>query len=428
MVGCLLGDRVVDVIANLPAAGRAARILANPGTVTTEAAALYLDLHAHPELSGAERRTAGLLAGWLARDGLPVVRDVGGHGVVGVLANGAGPTVLLRAELDALPVAEQTGLPYASTATGVDPDGRTVPVMHACGHDLHLAAVAGAARLLAGSRDRWRGTLLVVGQPAEETLDGARAMLDDGLYQRFGLPDAAFAQHTAPLPAGMVAHGTGAVLAASRTVEVVIHGRGGHAATPYLAVDPIVVAAAVILRCQAIVAQQTVPGEQAVVSVGSVRAGERGNVLPDTARLGITLRALHPASLARMCTALERVVRAECDASGCVEPPEFRILAQSPVLTPDPALTSAVRAAHEELLGAARVATWPPSLATEDFPYLAAGGVATAYWMLGSVGPRQWAAPRVRTHRRCRPTTRRGSPRSWRRPCPPGSPRWSPPC
>lgn len=374
------------------AAARAARILAGPRTVTTQAAALYLDLHAHPELSGAERRTAGLLAAWLAHDGLRVVRDIGGHGVVGILENGPGPTVMLRAELDALPIAEQTGLPYASTVTGIDPDGRAVPVMHACGHDLHLAAVAGAARLLAKAQDRWRGTVLVVGQPAEETLNGARAMLDDGLYQRFGRPDVALAQHTAPLPAGMVAHGTGPVLAGSRTIEVVIHGRGGHAATPHLAIDPIVVAAAVILRSQTIVAQETGPGERAVVYVGSVRAGNRSNIVPDEARLGVTVRALHPALLTRICTALERIVRAECAASGCVEPPEFRILAESPVNTPDPALTAAVRASHEELLGAARVATWPPSLATEDFPYFADDGVATAYWMLGSVGPRQWSA------------------------------------
>ncbi|GAA3758200.1 amidohydrolase [Plantactinospora mayteni] len=376
-------------------AHRAAAILADSRPVTTQAAALYLDLHAHPELSGAERRTAGQLAAWLAHDRLRVVRDVGGHGVVGVLENGPGPSVLLRAELDALPVAERTGLPYASTVTGIDPDGRPVPVAHACGHDLHLAALAGAARLLAGARDRWRGTLLVVGQPAEETLYGARAMLDDGLYQRFGRPDAVLAQHTAPIPAGMVAHGAGAMLAGSRTFEVVIHGRGGHVATPHLTVDPIAAAAGVILRSQAIVAREAAPGEPAVVSVGSVRAGSRSNIVPDEARLDVTLRALRPDLLDRLAAALDRIVRAECAAAGCTEPPELRVVAESPVTEPDPALTAAVRAGHEELLGTSRVTTWPPSLATEDFPYFATDGVPVAYWMLGSVGPRQWSAGRA---------------------------------
>jgi amidohydrolase len=347
----------------------------------TEATALYLDLHAHPELSGAERRTAAQLASWLERDGLSVASGIGGHGVLGTLRNGPGPVVMLRAELDALPVEEQTGLPYASGVPGV---------MHACGHDLHLAAVAGAARLLAIGRRHWRGTLLVVGQPAEETLAGARAMLDDGLFERFDRPDVVLAQHAAPLPAGMLAHGAGPMTAGSTTVEVVIHGRGGHAATPHLGVDPIVAAAATVLRLQTIVAREVGAAEQVVLTVGSLHAGDRPNIMPDRAEIGITLRALSVPTLARVEASVERIVRAECAASGCTAEPEIRVVGRSPVNIPDPATTAATRAAHEELLGRARVASWPPSMATEDFPLYAANGIDTAYWMLGTVGPRQW--------------------------------------
>lgn len=194
--------------------------------VLGSAAEFYADVHRHPELSGAERRTAGRFARWLSGAGYDVTPGVGGHGVVGVLRNGPGPVVLVRAELDALPLREETGLPYASTV------GDPAPAMHACGHDAHLACAAGAATVLAGAADRWRGTLVVVGQPAEETLTGAAAMLADGLYERFPAPGVVLAQHTVPLPAGMVAHGDGPLLAASRTVEIVVHGRGGHAGRP----------------------------------------------------------------------------------------------------------------------------------------------------------------------------------------------------
>jgi len=370
-----------------------AAVLADQRRVVGEAAVLYLDLHANPELSGAEERTAGRFAGWLERDGLRVARGVGGHGVLAELRNGPGPTVLLRAELDALPVAEETGLRYASTATATGPDGRPTPVMHACGHDLHLAALAGAARLLSANRQHWRGTLLLAGQPAEETLTGAQAMLADGLLDRFGRPDVALAQHTAPLLAGMVAHGSGgAVTAAGAMLEVIVPGRGGHAATPHLTIDPVVTAAAIVLRLQAIIAREVPAAEQAVLSVTELRAGGGHNLVPDQATLSVTIRALHPATLARVTAAAERVIRAECAASGGDRPAGVRVVAQSPANLPDAGVTAAVRAAHTDLFGAARIIAWPPSMATEDFGHLAAAGVATGYWMLGSIGPRQWAA------------------------------------
>ncbi|MEU6083214.1 amidohydrolase [Streptomyces sp. NPDC047108] len=359
--------------------------------VLRPAVELCLDLHAHPELSGDESRTAGLFAGHLERQGCSVTRKVGGHGVVGVLRNGSGPTVMLRAELDALPVTERSGLRYASSVPGV---------MHACGHDLHLAALAGATTLLARARDVWRGTLLVVGQPAEETLSGARAMLEDGLYERFGTPDAVLAQHTAPLPAGTVAHGRGPVMAGSTTLDIVVHGRGGHAGTPHLAVDPVVTAAAIVLRLQGVVSRETTPADQVVLTVGSLRAGERGNVIPDRAELGVTVRAFSDAALERAAGAVERIVRGECAASGCPDDPVVNVASRSPALVPDPGLAQELRDVHTAGLGAGRVTHWPGSTATEDFSWFGPDGAAlhggtdvrTAYWMLGVTGAAQWRA------------------------------------
>nr|WP_234329275.1 MULTISPECIES: amidohydrolase [Streptomyces] len=362
-----------------------------PRPVLRSAVELYLDLHAHPELSGHEHRTAGRLAARLTELGCAVTRSVGGgHGVVGVLDNGPGPVVLLRTELDALPVTEATGLAYASTVPGV---------MHACGHDLHIAAVTGAVALLAASRDTWRGTLLVVGQPEEETLTGARSLLEEGrLYERFGVPDAVLAQHAAPLPAGTLAHapaGGPPLMAGSVAVEAVLHGRGGHAATPHLNVDPVLMAAATVLRLRTAAAEATAPAEQAVLTVGSVRAGERGNVTPDHAELSLTVRAFTQDALDRLTTAAERVVRAEAAASGAPRAPGFTVTARSPALVPDPELTARVRGAHERLLGPGRVLDLSGSAATEDFPHFAAGGVRVAYWMLGTTGARPWRTARA---------------------------------
>lgn len=356
---------------------------------------LYLDLHRHPELSGAERRTAAAFADRLERAGFHVLRGIGGHGVVGILRSGTGPVVLLRAELDALPIAERTGLPYASEQVHRDGDGRSLPVMHACGHDAHLAACAGAAALLARRAADWTGTLVVVGQPAEETLAGARAMLADGLYDRVGVPDVVLAQHTAPLPAGMVAHGRGAVLAGSSTVRLVVHGRGGHVAVPHLAVNPIVVAAGIVLRLRELDGPAGLS-----VSVGALHAGERSNVVPDTATLEISLRSFSAAGLERAEQAVRGIAESVCTAAGCPAPPELTVLGRSPVTVTDPAAADPVRAAHERGLGPERVTGWPPSLATEDVGWLAgagaslhgAAGIRLAHWMLGCVGPAQWAA------------------------------------
>ncbi|CAG7653663.1 amidohydrolase [Actinacidiphila bryophytorum] len=375
-----------------------------PPAVLASAAELYVALHRDPELSGAEERTAARFAAALRTSGLEVTAGVGGHGVVGVLRNGPGPVVMVRAELDALPVREDTGLPYASEATAPGPDGRTVPVMHACGHDAHLAALSGAAAALKAGADGWRGTLVAVGQPAEETLNGAAAMLADGLYGRFPVPSHVLAQHVVPLPAGMVAHAQGPLLAGSTTLEVVLHGRGGHAAAPQLAADPVITAAAVVLRLQTVVSRETGPGEPLVVTVGALRAGTpgSGNVIADRAALEVTVRSFTAAGLDRAVAAVRRIVRAEAAAGPEPAPPEpeVRVLSRSLPTVPDPAATEAVRQAHLAAFGPQRVARWQPSMATEDVAlYGDAGrdlhgvsGVRTAYWMFGGTGPRQWAA------------------------------------
>ncbi|AUG80485.1 amidohydrolase [Kitasatospora sp. MMS16-BH015] len=357
------------------------------------AAARYLDLHAHPELSGAERRTAARFAEALAEAGYEVTTGLGGHGVAAVLRNGPGPVVALRAELDALPVAERTGLPYASTATAELPDGRRVPVAHACGHDVHLACAAEVAAALAERRAEWSGTVLVLGQPAEETLAGARAMLAEGLYRRVGAPSVVLAQHTVPLPAGMLAHVRGPVTAGSRTLRVVVHGRGGHAGAPQLAVSPLPGAAAIVLR----LGEAARPG--AVLTVASLLAGDgTGNVIPDRASLTVTVRAFEEGELTRAVAELRVVAEAEAAATGCTATVEQ--LSASVVNRPDPGLAETVRAAHLALFGPQRVAEWPPLTATEDFPLFGPAGeelhgvpgIRTAYWLLGMVGPEQWAA------------------------------------
>ncbi|MFD8826742.1 amidohydrolase [Streptomyces sp. NPDC059605] len=387
-------------------------------TVLRPALELYLDVHAHPELSGAEARTADRFAARLEASGCTVTRKVGGgHGLVGVLRNGPGPTVLLRTELDALPVTERTGLAYASTVPGV---------MHACGHDLHLAAVAGAVDELSRTRAEWSGTVLVVGQPAEETLNGAREMLADGLYERFGTPDVALAQHTSPAPAGTLAHAAdfrAPLMAAGAAVDITLYGRGGHAGTPHLAVDPIPAAAATVLRLQSVVSRETAPAEQAVLGVGMLRAGERGNVIPETAELSLCMRASSDRALDRMTAAVRRIVAGESAASGCPREPDLVVTARSPALRTDAAATAGVRRAHVALFGPERVTDCEPLTATEDFSWFGAPpgvppgapsdapsgapegfppgfppgfpAVATVYWLLGATGVRQWRAARA---------------------------------
>jgi amidohydrolase len=355
-----------------------------------ELAALYRDLHAHPELAFAEHRTAGIVAERLRGLGYQVTTGVGGTGVVGVLANGDGPTVLLRADMDGLPVLEQTGLPYASTGRGRDSGGADVPVMHACGHDMHVTCLLGAAAQLAAARDSWRGTLLLVFQPAEEAGKGARAMLDDGLLRRFPVPAIVLGQHVMPLPSGVLAVHGGAAMAGADALRVVLYGEGGHGSRPETTVDPVLMAAATVLRLQGVVSRELAASETAVLTVGALRAGTAPNIIPDQAELLLSLRFFSDAVHDKARAATDRIIRAEAAASGAGKEPEITTEVSFPVLVNDPAACARLT----ELFNAGGTLTLDPGPVTgsEDVGLLAtAAGVPCAFWLLGGSDPALFA-------------------------------------
>ena len=378
----------------VPAGPRLRQLLAGVPAALTPMLELYVDLHRRPELSGQEERTAGRVGAALAGAGFAVTHRVGGHGVVGVLRNGEGPVVLLRAELDALPIREHTGVPYASTATAVAPDGRHRPVMHACGHDMHLAALCATALVLSDARDRWRGTVIAVGQPAEEALTGAAAMLSDGLYSRWGRPDAALAQHVGLLPAGWVGHTTGLTTAGSRALKITVSGRGGHVGYPEIALNPIPVAAAVVTRLTELFPARRHTTDDVFLTVGAMHAGDRENVITDRATLRLTLRSLAEAPLDRAVATVSEEVTRICSRAGCPNPPGISVTSSTPPGHNDPWTATRVRDAHVAALGAGRVLSIPPSGATDDFALYRAGSgddpVPTAYWAIGSVSKSAW--------------------------------------
>jgi hippurate hydrolase len=365
--------------------------MAAAGTAT-DLASLYRDLHAHPELAFQETRTAGIVAGLLRSLGYETATEVGGTGVVGVLRNGDGPTVLLRADMDGLPVRERTGLPYASTAHGTDSGGGTVPVMHACGHDVHVTCLLGAAAELAANRHTWRGTALLVFQPAEETGQGARAMVDDGLYDRFGRPAVVLGQHVAPLPAGVLGLHPGPAFAASDSLSVVLHGQGGHGSRPETTVDPVVMAAATVMRLQGIVSREVSGSSTAVLTVGALHAGTRGNVIADRAELLLSVRTFEPSVRDTVLAAVERVVRAEAAASAAPRDPDITLTESFPSVFNDPGACSLVERAFTADLGPGRVVDPGPVTGSEDVGILAtAADAPCVYWLLGGADPQAFA-------------------------------------
>ena len=332
---------------------------------------LYEHLHANPELSLKEERTSARIAEELSRLGFAVTRNVGGHGVVGVLTNGSGPTVLVRTDMDALPVTEGTGLPYASTVKVRDEQGREVGVMHACGHDAHMTVFVGAARVLAAVRARWQGTLVMIAQPAEERGRGAKAMLDDGLFTRFSHPDFCLAEHVTPsLAAGQVGVVEGYAFANVDSVDVTIRGVGGHGASPNTTKDPIVMAAQFVNALQTIVSRRIDPVEPAVVTVGSIHGGTAYNIIPDEVRLQLTIRSYAPEVRQKIIEEIERIARGVAEGGGV---PADRMptvkLAEgfTPSLYNDPALTRRVAAALRDVLGDANVVALKPEMVGEDF-------------------------------------------------------------
>ena len=375
------------------AATAATMVLAPLDEITPGLDELYRDLHRHPELSWAEERTAAEVARRAEGLGFEVTTGVGRTGVVALLRNGDGPTALLRADMDALPVEERTGLPYASTATGVDAEGGPVPVMHACGHDMHVTCLLGAADLLARSRESWSGTMMAVFQPAEEVGGGAEAMVADGLFDRFGHPDVVLGQHVAPFPAGMVALRSGPSFAATDGLEVTFFGRGGHGSRPETAIDPVVMAAAAVLRLQTVVAREIAGSDTAVVTVGAIHAGQEDNVIPDTAEIKVNIRTTTPVVRARVVAAVERIVRAEAAASGAERDPLITVTKAFPVLDNDAGAIARASQAFVRVLGQDKVMAAPVVTGSEDVGVFGAAAKApTAYWLLGGVDPRSFAA------------------------------------
>jgi amidohydrolase len=373
-----------------------AAAIAGSDATAADLEAFYRELHAHPELSFQETATAARLAERLKALGFEVTPGVGRTGVVGILRNGAGPTVMLRTELDALPVEEKTGLAFASTVTGRGASGETVHVMHACGHDLHMTTWLGAAARLAHDKGHWHGTLMMVGQPAEEVVGGARAMLDDGLFTRFPRPDAVIALHdSAALPAGVVGIKPGPLLASSDSVDITVFGRGGHGAQPHNTVDPIVIAARIVLTLQTLVSRENDPFQPAVVTVGSIHGGTKHNIIPDEVRLQLTVRAFDEGVRQRLLHGIERIARAEAEAAAAPKPPDVHVGDGTPPTANDPALAARVRTALEAALGKERVVDAIPITPAEDFSYYAKAGVPTLMFWLGAVDPAVLARART---------------------------------
>ena len=360
----------------------------SPAAPALDLAEVYRDLHRNPELSYQETRTSGIVAQSLTDRGYDVATGIGRTGVVGVLRNGEGPTVLLRADMDALPVEERTGLDYASAARGVDPEGADVSVMHACGHDMHVTCLLGAAERLVAERDGWAGTLMLVFQPAEELGTGADAMIADGLFERFGRPDVVLGQHVAPIPAGLLGLHPGPAFAAFDALKVTLHGRGGHGSRPEACVDPVVMAASVVMRLQGIVSREIAGGDTAVVTVGTMRAGTKVNIIPDTAELQLSIRSFDPHVRARVLTAVERIVNGEAQTSGAERMPDIEAMESFPPLLNDPAACARTAAGFDEALGAGRVVDPGQVTGSEDVGgFATAAGVPCVYWLLGGADP-----------------------------------------
>lgn len=347
----------------------------------------YQDLHRHPELSFQETRTAGLVGDRLTQLGYDVHPGIGGTGLVGILTNGDGPTVLARADMDALPVRETTGLPYASTATATDASGHDTPVMHACGHDMHVTCLLAAAELLAKHRPIWNGTFIALFQPAEELGTGARAMVDGGLAEAIPKPDVALGQHVMGLPHDTVAARPGAAFSAADSVKITLHGRGTHGSMPHFGTDPVLLGSAVVMRLNAIVSRELAPGHFGVVTVGSFQSGSKSNVIPETTTLLLNLRSYDDRTRTQLREAVERIVKAECEASGSPAPPEFDYTDAFPVTENSRDAYDKVSAAFTEHFGDKAI-LMEPSTGSEDFSDIPNGlGIPYLYWIWGGFDP-----------------------------------------
>ncbi len=363
--------------------------------------ALYRHLHQHPELSFAEVQTAARIATELAELGFAVTTGIGGNGVVAVLENGAGPTLMIRADLDALPIEEQTGLGYASAVQALNRDGDPTPVMHACGHDVHMTVLIGTARRLVESRGNWRGTLVMIGQPAEERSGGAKAMLADGLFERFPRPDYNLALHVASdLRAGTVGAVSGYFMANVDSVDILVRGIGGHGAYPDRGKDPVVLAAQIVQALQTVVSREISPLEPAVVTVGSIHGGSQHNIIPSEVKLQLTLRSYSQQVRQQTIAAIHRIALNLARAAGMPEDllPEVTVLPEhTPSAYNDPALTERVLAVFRVRLGADAVVAIGPEMVGEDFGRYGAvePPIPSLMFRLGTVAEDHFAAYRA---------------------------------
>ena len=367
-------------------------ILANVDTLLPELEAIYKDIHSHPELSMHETRTAKIAANHLKTNGFEVTTGVGQTGVVGILRNGIGPTVMLRADMDALPIKEATGLPYASKMTAKGPDGKIVPVAHSCGHDMHVVCLIGASSLFAKSRGSWRGTLMAIFQPGEETAEGAQAMIDDGLFKRFPKPDVVLGQHVMSLPSGHLDWRKGVVTSAADSLQIRMFGRGAHGSMPEASIDPVVMAASTVMRLQTIVSREVAPTDSAVVTIGALQAGTKENVIPDEAIIKLNVRTFNADVRKRVLAAIERIVNAEAAAAGAPKPPEITPLDRYSSVTNDLEATEKVVDAFRQNFPADSVEQTKPTMASEDFGCFGAEWHAPAvYWFFGGDDPKVYA-------------------------------------
>src|SRR6476661_5910687 len=363
-------------------------ILANLNGLLPGLEAIYKDIHSHPELSMQENRTAGVAADHLRSAGYEVTSGVGKTGVVGLLRNGEGPIVMLRADMDALPIQEATGLVYASKATATDKEGKTAPVSHMCGHDMHVTWLAGATKLMAEAKTSWRGTLMAVFQPAEETGEGAQTMIDDGLFKRFPQPDVVLGQHVMVGPSGTVAGRAGAITSAADSLQIRLFGRGAHGSMPQSSIDPVVMAAATVMRLQTVVSREVAAAEAAVVTVGVLQAGTKENIIPDEAIIKLNVRTFDEGVRKRVLAAIERIVNAEAAASGAPRKPEITTLDHYPLNVNNRDASKRLVDAFRAHFGAERVRETGPAPASEDFGSFGSEWHSpSVFWFVGGTDP-----------------------------------------
>jgi len=354
--------------------------------------ATYKDVHSHPELSMQEHRTADIAAKHLRNNGYEVTTGVGGTGVVGILRNGEGPTIMLRADMDALPIKEATGLDYASKVTAKNAEGQEVPVAHSCGHDMHVTWMMGVSSLFSRQRDSWKGTLMLVFQPGEETAQGARAMIHDGLLKRFPKPEVTLGQHVMVGPSGTVAGSAGPITSAADSFQIRLFGRGAHGSMPQAAIDPVVMAASTVMRLQTIVSREVAATEAAVVTVGVLQAGTKENVIPDEAIIKLNVRTFDAGVRKHVLDAITRIAKAEAEASGAPRPPEVTPLDNYPLNVNDKTASEKVAAAMRAYFGKDRVIHTGPAPASEDFGcFGTAWDVPSVFWFVGGTDPEVFA-------------------------------------